>query len=597
MSLRTSRILLRVIFWTVILGFAATQAWAGRFLPFVADSVSYLDMADYIAKGQFGNSLSSYWSPAYPAVIAFLLFLIKPPLTDLFAVMKIANLLIFVGVGLAFEYFLNQLLALYRENIAGEKGKYLQLSEPLFRALSYMVFAWAFLSLAGANEDTPDYLLSFFIILACAMTLQIQRNKSSDPKIFAVLGFSLGCAYMTKAFAAVLVPLFFAFTLLPIKQRKEQLTCFLAAASIFAIVSLPYGIALSAQGRTSTVLAATRLNYLWTVLNGPSILDDYSPAYKHLNHPLQKVSEHPKTYYFGRPIPGSFPLWYDVGYWTDGVEVKFSPFDSAIVFIADWLFFWYHFLCYVFWSWLIVGVICARLPFSRASIVSMRVPLTVSLWSLFCYSIVVNVITEQPATLRYFPSYTVLLFCAFIGMLRIPRTFRSRVAIYAMCAVTCTYCFFDLKKEVRVQKRFLAIANHHDQDTAVLLNKNGLKPGDDVALLSSEKLDMVWTRMAGLRIAAAIAEPLVYWEMTPEARKNLNRKLKDLNIKAIVFKTTAADATDPSYWANFAEVKLKPTNVQGQFVLDSQKVDKLKVFDAREGWKKVAGANYYFLPL
>lgn len=110
--------LLRLSFWSIIVYLAVFQAWSGRFQPFVTDSISYLDMADYIRHGQFNQAVSSYWSPAYPAVVAFFLYIINPAPGNLFAVMKIANVAIFVCTAIVFEWLLKEVYIAYREELA-----------------------------------------------------------------------------------------------------------------------------------------------------------------------------------------------------------------------------------------------------------------------------------------------------------------------------------------------------------------------------------------------------------------------------------------------------------------------------------------------
>lgn len=86
---------LRIGFWIIALVIAGFQAWSARYQLFGGDSLSYLDMADFIRLGKFQDSLSSYWSPAFPTLIAIFIAITKAKVNAYFALMKVVGLFVF----------------------------------------------------------------------------------------------------------------------------------------------------------------------------------------------------------------------------------------------------------------------------------------------------------------------------------------------------------------------------------------------------------------------------------------------------------------------------------------------------------------------
>ena len=102
---------LRVVAWLVLLGLAAYQAYAQRYV-ISPDGVSYLDLSDAIVTGHLSRLVNLYWSPLYPALIGVARLLTGAgPRTEV-ALVHAVNLGCFAAMLGAFEYMLIGILAL-----------------------------------------------------------------------------------------------------------------------------------------------------------------------------------------------------------------------------------------------------------------------------------------------------------------------------------------------------------------------------------------------------------------------------------------------------------------------------------------------------
>lgn len=426
----------------------------------------------------------------------------------------------------------------------------------------------------------------------------MQRKSTAQWTDFALLGGILGCAFMTKSFAAVLSPCFLAGALYSARRKGIFAPLVMAFVITFAAISLPYSLMLSSSGRTSTVLSAARLNYLWTILNGPTIVDHYSRGYSHLKHPPALIFKDPKVYYYARPIDGTFPLWFDVGYWADGIDVKIDPFESLVCFAADWCYFFKSFLYVPVLSFLAVVIITASPAICLRAMGRMRLPLFVSVLALLSYSLVVNVIKEQPQTQRYFPGFALLIYMSTLMGLKVKRSSRSMIAVITFSVITLTFCCTALRREVRLAGYSAKLATHETQDIAIALNRAGLLPGEEVAMMANSENDLSYYKMAGLKIVATIAEPCLYWLDTLSQRQHLNELLRKRGIKAIIFRTTASNPTSQEYWQTLAgENTIAFDKETGRLTLHKDKMPQLQFFAPQEGWQRVDDTGCFYLKL
>lgn len=88
--------------WAICLAWAGVLTWAGRH-SMNSDGLSYLDMASEAAHRGPGNLINGYWSPAYSALIAVALLLLRP--SPEVPLVHLVNFLVFILALLSFTFF------------------------------------------------------------------------------------------------------------------------------------------------------------------------------------------------------------------------------------------------------------------------------------------------------------------------------------------------------------------------------------------------------------------------------------------------------------------------------------------------------------
>ena len=100
------------------------------------------------------------------------------------------------------------------------------------------------------------------------------------------------------------------------------------AVLAFTIVSAPFMVAISIAKHRPTFGDSGRRTYQIEVQR-----DDWFVSRLDVTHPVPALNTEPKSYYFARPISGTYPLWYDPSYWHDGSKTTFElrrQFDAIV---------------------------------------------------------------------------------------------------------------------------------------------------------------------------------------------------------------------------------------------------------------------------
>ncbi|HEY9679999.1 MAG TPA: hypothetical protein V6C86_00225 [Oculatellaceae cyanobacterium] len=638
-------LLLRIGFWIIALAIASFQAWSGRYQLFGGDSLSYLDMADFIALGKFQDALSSYWSPAFPALIAIFIVITKAKVNAYFALMKVVGLFVFCLLLVAQEIFLASACRSYFSSENQSSTDSLQPLQPIvFRLCCYAAFLWCFLVLGGVYQDTPDQLLALFLIVSCTLFIEIQRARVKTLKSIFFLGLTLGAAFMTKAVALPFALLIGFFCLCLLRTWISRLKSAAVFCLGFAIVAAPYTISVFSTSRTSTVTTAMMLNYHWCVewSTGPEVAlgnmtsvdvgdlkRTFESSAKHrpnnatiasvsalpaaqkvearmvgqslwtiedplgrvtytsnfadrLQHPADKLIDHPRTYYFGRPVPGTYPLWFDPGYWCDGIDIKFLPTNTLIVATANWLYYLAHFFSLILFSWMSLAIVQRSMSVRFAMLKRFLPIMLVSMLGFALYSVVVNMPSEHPGPQRYFSAFVYLLFCSYLGCLGIRPGRKGLIASVCMTVIVVVGCSAAVRRQIRQDVRRVRVENQESQKISSALLRAGLQPGDEVAFLGIEGqpcMLLPWAKLAGLRVTASIVEPSIYWSSTDQQRYEVHQALKKRGIKALV----CCFVAPPELLSN-GQV-FRPVVVP------------TALFDSRKGWRQEGSPDCYLLLL
>ncbi len=311
------------VFVVALLGAGAWQCVAAG-SRVNGDAISYLDLADQYARGDWSAFQNGWWSPLYPALLGVLLRASGASAATGHDVI-VAYALNVAVLGAATATFAWWLRELGRGRPPGANGSGDALAARL-RIAAWVVFAWHMLRLLGIATITPDG-----VVAACwyaAMALLTRRWRGADSLRDAVaFGALLGIGYLAKA---VLLPIgvVFAATYLvanvasPGAPRWRRVA--ILVVGTFAAVSAPLIAAQSARAGRLSFGETGRLAYAWYVNRVPHpevARADDSTATPGLALPLRSM---PGALLYPDSTHGSFPYWYDASRWSPGARTSFD---------------------------------------------------------------------------------------------------------------------------------------------------------------------------------------------------------------------------------------------------------------------------------
>ncbi len=312
----------------LISAFILTLGWLeGWYGPTVAgdvygsDAVQYLDIAQAFERGDVHSALNPIWSQGYPALLALLRPFFAPGLEGEWNSIRALNFAIFVFSWLAFAALVRELLS---------KRETSTLVGAAF------VFLTAQLCLDQVSRVGPDQLVAAIFFLVCTLLLRLARRP--EPHTGAVLGLTLGLGFLVKA---IFLPLgCVALLIALVRLRKLQFVT--PAATVFAIIVLSYGAALSHETGSPTLGEAGSLNYAWHVnrlakwvhWEGGADSADKAwpkpwiarfthwetdpPDFGHPIHPSEMLGTRPTIFAFRGPVVATYTPYFDPPYWYAG---------------------------------------------------------------------------------------------------------------------------------------------------------------------------------------------------------------------------------------------------------------------------------------
>jgi hypothetical protein len=523
---------------TVVLGVIA--AWRGRFM-LTPDAVSYLDLGDAILSGGPAAAVNSYWSPLYPTVVAVVrtAFGFDPALEIPLA--HLANLLVFLASMIAFETLLRELLV--RVGWTGVEDGAPRTAALCLVGMGYPLFLVSVLGLIGLGHVTPDVAVAGFVLAATALTLAVSRRGTV--RFGLGLGVVLGLGYLTKT---VMMTVGIGILLCGwIVARDRRSRAAMAAATLVAVcINGVFVAALSSHAGHVTTGESGKLNYAFHV----NAIEPFSHApvdlgpYGTLENPLRMVSLDPPVYEFADPVGGTYPPWFDPGYWYRGVEPRFEV-DQQLVTIKRNLGRWRDtVLPQLRWGLLALAVVAAAAVASMRDLSTARVlgavwlffvPLSVGVGPLVMYLIV----HVQPRYLGGFVLLVLLgLLCVVLHLSRRP-IWLAVVAVVAGAFVTAGVAF-DVVTEPAIDRvqRNLRVAS--------ALHEAGLESGSEIGFIGNA-YTAYWARLGRLRIIADIPRKHVgeNWSVDDERNTIALDAFRRAGAQAVV---TISDQRLPPPW-------------------------------------------------
>jgi hypothetical protein len=304
----------RVVARCVLLALAVVQGWTFRH-SVSPDGIAYLDLSDAVVDGSIGELVNGYWSPAYPALIGAVRWLLSAtplgtPYWE-FALVHAVNVAAFALSLAAFEWFLRAL------DDAGAYWNGRGFATPLMLGAAYLLFGVAILSMISVEGTVPDLLLSAAIFAAFACALRL-HSRGSSLRTALALGASLTLGALTKSIMFPLAVVVLA-TLGGAGWKRGGIRSALVAAAVFAVGTLPWVLTLSRSLGHASTGETGMLNYAWYVNHQQPPNTGVMPALSasHDTLPLRGIAFLPE----GR---GTNPLWYDPVRWHRDLRPRFS---------------------------------------------------------------------------------------------------------------------------------------------------------------------------------------------------------------------------------------------------------------------------------
>ncbi len=533
---------LRVSFWlmAVVIGFL--QAWLYRNV-IDNDTISHLDMADAYFRGDWGMAINGYWNPLYAWLLGFAMLALKPSAYWEYPTVHFVIFLVFLFALVCFEFFLEGLIRFHNRipkiHFSGEQEPAVPLS--VWRVLGYSIFLWSSLDLIGLGKTNPDLLVAAFVYLASGFLLRI-RNGATSWRTFVGFGLALGLGYLTKQIMFPMAFVFLGVGMLSVGNFRRAFPRTLIALIAFLAVSAPLAVAFYAVKGRFSFSESGPLNYAVLVNN---------VAFRHWQgeelgsgtpvHPTRKIFDNPATFEFESPIGGTYPLWYDMTYWYEGIRPRFDLAQQANVLLNSLKEFKRE-LSGLNGS-LMIGFLVLLFASSRGRFMIKDMSqywflLIPALLGMGIYSLVF--VADRYVA----PFLTLLVLGVFFGIRSREYQEKERV----VSGVTMAILFMLVCNLIpEVYSSVVDLSGRGDPEShsywqvADELKKMGIRPGDKLASVSYANVNNVkWARLARVRIVAEVYHSIYepekndFWKSEPSVQKQVIRALANTGARVIV---------------------------------------------------------------
>jgi hypothetical protein len=532
--------LLTLVFIAGAIGFGALRTVASLFAHLDPDGISYLDIADAYLRRDWQMAINAMWSPLYSWILALVMLFVSPSPSWEFAIVRLLNFAIYVAALGCFHFFLIELIR-YRSsrNIRLTQGQRISLPDWALLALGYALFVWTSLDWITIAYPGPDMFVAAIVYLATGMLVRIRAGATSYFP-YIVLGVILGVGYLAKTFMLPMGFIFLGISTLFMGDVKAALPKALIALFVFALIAVPFIIALSRVKGYPTVGLSGKLNYAWNV--NRTLRDHWQgspPGTGTPKHPTQQVFASPAVYQFATPIGGTYPVWYDPTYWSEGLIVHFSLWRqlSALVGSAKDYFRvspLSHGALIV--AFLVLFLMGWERGFSLQAIATEATLLGPAMAAIGMYSLV----HLEP---RYIAAFFVLLWMGLACAVRLRESLEAKrllavvsiavlsVLIPTVIAATANEVYFGLRDSLICQDS----PGQVQREIADALLQIGIKPGDKIAIIG-DSINANWARLSRVKIVAEIPpeEKAIFWGADPFVKSQVTSLLAKTGAKLVV---------------------------------------------------------------
>jgi hypothetical protein len=523
----------------ICIGFALVETWSQlRFIN--EDGISYLDMSDALITHNWHLLINPIWSPLYPFLIGMVTWFVRPTAQWETPIVHALNFVIFVGALASFEFLLRQVIKVLRRADAS--------TSPLpvwaWQLLGYSLFAWSTIGMIWVPRMvTPDLCVAAFVYLDAGLLLSL-RDGTNHLRTSLWLGLTLGLGYLAKAILFPMAFVFMAVAFFIIGDWKKALRPLAVTFLLFCAISAPLLISMSMRVGRPSYSEAGNMNYVWHVNGFNPYLASASasgpPTY--LKHPMTMLHRGPDVFGFREPIAYTYPPRQDMEYWSAGANAAINPRDQlrAIGENLRVLFTDAHIM--PMWGLIAGGLILLRMsPNASWRFKGLRSwPLLVPGLAGPCLYLLISV---EP---RYVAPFLVMVFLGFFPgiLLQNPKDVAKRTAISTVLIATSVMVLTALL----VVYHLAGFPRGENGEVYVQvgqsLNRAGVRPGEDVAIIGDSSDGCRWARVARVRIVAQILREDVanFWRVSsPREKAEVYDAFARAGAKAVV-----AEETPPS---------------------------------------------------
>jgi 4-amino-4-deoxy-L-arabinose transferase-like glycosyltransferase len=538
---RTARVI-RAACWVITISAGLLQAWAARFSP-SPDATNYLDMATAVLRGDWKNAVNAYWSPLFSWLLALGLKIMGPKPYRESTLLQLINFAALLFALWSFEFFFRAFLR-SREHAAQASRESEPLSQLGWRILGYGLFLSTAFFVQSATATTPDVWVSVFTFLAAGLVLRI-RTDGADWRRFALLGFILGCAYLTKAFYFPMSFVFLATAFLAAPNPRRNIKQAAVGLAVFFLVAGPWIATLSRAKHRITFGDVGKLNYVKLVDQIPNSL-----AWQGENgtgipqHPVRQLLAHPHVYEFAAPVGGTYPPGFDWSYWMEGARPRFNLRGQLSVLRQSVGTFFWILLTQIEYG--VALLVLFFLAFGKSNwTLSLRRQWHLWIPALLACLTYALVLVEG----RYVAPFVLFLWVAGFSCFFQSASELSRRVALALVLSVVSLTGLRLAKFMEADLVGMSFKQRNiDWEVSQALRAVGIHSGDRVAAISAVG-EVQWARLAGVKVVSEIpfAQEDAFWNADPETQRKVFEILARTGARIVVTKQPPTSATHPGW--------------------------------------------------
>jgi hypothetical protein len=310
--------------WTIVVfgGLVEAIAWAFYVNP---DGVSYLNLSDSYARGDYAGAVNTYWGALYPWLIGTIHRVYRWPMYWESSVVHAINFSIYLASYACFRFMLRALTRHQQAKQSEDPDLYfIDWSQGWASVLAHVLFLWSALVLIGVPIVTPDMLLAAEIYIIVGLALYVRRGRPGFATPI-LLGAMLGISYLTKQ---VMFPVaILVLACIGWESRPKRWTHVQRAVAVFSflVVAMPQLIAMSRAAGRPSFGESGKINYALYVNEYPRYWTGNPPGSGQPEHPVRQILSEPPVYEFATADPGSsYPYLDQEGYWFAGIRPHFD---------------------------------------------------------------------------------------------------------------------------------------------------------------------------------------------------------------------------------------------------------------------------------